>query len=277
MKWWFLALFLVVEILLFILLNQFNRHFSFWISVLILTPVVLFIGYVLYNFVSEQKQKQDRLLEHIIRETLHEINLPISTIEANIKMLSKNIDDKKDLKKIYRVESSLDRLKRLYNHLSYNIKKEILPIEKELVNLKSFIEDRVSFFREYNRNIFRLDVNNLVINVDKIGLEQSIDNIIENAMKYSKKESDILIYTDGTKLIIEDFGIGIEQDELSLIYQRYYQENSTNSGEGIGLSIVKSFCDRSDILLKIESKKGVGTKVIFDFKNLVTNENLQQM
>jgi len=276
MKGWFLALFLIVEILLFILLYQFNRHFDFWISVAILTPVILFIGYVLYNFLSEQKQQQDRLLEHIIRETLHEINLPISTIEANINMLSKNINNPKDLKKIDRVSSSLDRLKRLYNHLSYNLKKEIAPIEKERLDLKEFIEDRVAFFKEFNRNSFKLNLTNLIINVDKIGLEQSIDNIIENAMKYSSKDSDILIYLKDSKLIIQDFGIGIEQDELSLIYQRYYQENSTNSGEGIGLSIVKSFCDKSKILLKIESKKGVGTKVILDFKNLVINENLQQ-
>ena len=276
MKWWFLGLFLTVEILIFWLLNLFNKHFSFWISVVILIPFILFIGYILYNFISEQKEKQDKILEHIVRETLHEINLPISTIEANIKMLTKSLNNQKDLKRVDRVKSSLDRLKRLYSHLSYNIKKEIIPIEKEIVNLDKFIENRVAFFREFNRNPFELNLDKLKIEIDKIGLEQTVDNIIENAMKYSNKNSKIVIYTIGTKLIVQDFGIGIEQDELSLIYQRYYQESSKSSGDGIGLSIVKSFCDKSAIPLKIESQKGAGTKVILDFKNLIVNENLQQ-
>jgi signal transduction histidine kinase len=190
-------------------------------------------------------------------------------------MLSKKLDSK-DLKKANRIISSLDRLKRLYSHLSYNIKKEILPIQKEEINLKEFIEDRVAFFKEFNRNRFLIEVKPLLLLTDKIGLEQTIDNIIENAMKYSNKDSLISIYTDNKKLIIQDRGKGIEQSELSLIYQRYYQEDSTNLGEGIGLSIVKSFCDSNLINLKIESSKGVGTKVILDFKNIIIDENLQQ-
>jgi len=269
MKWWFLTIFLTVEILIFLLLYLFHQEFDFWISVILLTPAIILFGYILFNLINEQKRAQDKLLEHIVRETLHEINLPISTIEANIKMLSKNLDNQKDLKRLNRIKSSLDRLKRLYNHLSYNIKKEITPIEKEVLQLDTFIKDRVAFFQEFNRNIFKLKLKKLTINVDKIGLEQTIDNIIENAMKYSLKNSEILIYINSTKLTIQDFGIGIEQDELSLIYQRYYQENSTNIGEGIGLSIVKKFCDKNGINLKIESQKGIGTKVIMDFKNLI--------
>jgi signal transduction histidine kinase len=269
MKWWFLALFLVVQILLFALMYILNREFSFLVSALMLTPVILFIGYILYSLISEQKEKQDRLLEHIVRETLHEINLPISTIEANMKMLSKDMKSQKELKRVDRVNSALKRLNRLYEVLSYNIKKEIAQVEKEQIDLSIFIKDRVDFFKEFSRNSFKLNLENLKVEVDTIGLEQSVDNIIENAMKYSNRDSEILISIDKTKLIIEDFGVGIEQDELSLIYQRYYQENSASLGEGIGLSIVKSFCDANSIILKIESKKGVGTKVILDFKNLI--------
>ncbi len=88
-------------------------------------------------------------------------------------------------------------------------------------------------------------------------------------MKYSKRDSKIVIYIEKNKLIVEDSGVGIAQDELSLIYQIYYRNTQEGKGEGIGLSIVKEFCDKNSIVVKIESKKWVGTKVIFDFKSIV--------
>jgi len=233
-------------------------------------PALIIVGLILYASLIEPKRSQDRALEHLIRETLHEINLPISTIDANIKMISKTLHEPKDLKRLERVESALDRLKRLYMQLSYNIKKEIVPIEKEYINLKDLVNERVIYFSELNRNKFLLELNDLDIKVDKIGLEQVVDNILENSMKYSSKESNIVVKIESTLLSIEDFGIGIEQDELSLIYQRYYKESQEGKGEGIGLSIVKSYCDKCNIVLKIESKKGVGSKVTFDFKRLVS-------
>ena len=275
MKWWFLTLFLITQTLILLLFYFLHKEFSPLISIALLIPAIFLSGYILYNLLNEQKERQDKLLEHIVRETLHEINLPISTIEANMKMLSKNLNSTKDLKRVNRVINSLDRLKRLYNLLSYNIKKEILPIEKESIFLDKILKDRVAFFRELNRNRFILNLEPLYIKVDKIGLEQALDNIIENAMKYSNKDSNIEITIKNGKLHIKDYGIGIEQDELSLIYQRYYQESSSNIGEGIGLSIVKSFCDNSGILLKIESKKGYGTEVIMDFKRVILDEKLQ--
>ena len=88
-------------------------------------------------------------------------------------------------------------------------------------------------------------------------------------MKYSKKDTPIKIIMEDTKLMIQDRGIGIEDSELSLIYQRYYQSDNNFIGDGIGLSIVRRYCDKEGIGLKIESKKGAGTNVILDFKKVV--------
>ncbi len=271
MKLWFIFIFTLVGLLLIALYNflAINIFDSKFYTLVAIVPAFVITGLILYELIIEPKRSQDRVLENLIKETLHEINLPINTIDANIKMLSKRLSDSKDLKKLSRIEGSLDRLKRLYEQLSYNIKKELIPIVLEELDLKEIVKDRVSHFREFNRNEFILELNSLKIKVDKIGLEQVIDNIIENSMKYSVKDSEIFIKIYETTLEIEDFGIGIEQDELSLIYQRYYRESQEGRGDGIGLSIVKSYCDRYGITLKIESKKGVGTKVILDFNRLV--------
>jgi len=254
--------------MLFYYLFNFAEPFkeNLLLSFFAITPAILLIGYILFNFIIEPKVVQDRVLNHLIRETLHEINLPISTIEANIKMLEKSEENQKKLVKLRRIKEAINRLKRLYSQLNYNIKKEIMSIEQERVLLNKLIEERVEVFKDFNRNRFNKELSELEILVDKIGLEQVIDNILENAMKYSSKEQPIDVVIKDSKLIIKDRGIGIGEDELSLIYQRYYQEKHTNCGEGIGLSIVKRYCDNNNIELKIESKKGEGTVVILDFK-----------
>ncbi len=271
MKWLFILIFLIVEILLFMLffylfnyIEPFKKNFL--LSFFAITPAILLIGYILYNFIIEPKVAQDRVLNHLIRETIHEINLPISTIEANVKMLEKNEENSKNIVKLGRIKEAINRLKRLYSQLNYNIKKEIMPIEQERVLLDELVKERVSVFKDFNRNLFNVELNELELLIDKIGLEQVIDNILENAMKYSSKDKAIDIVIKDSKLIIKDRGIGIGEDELSLIYQRYYQESEANRGEGIGLSIVKRYCDSNNIELKIESKKGEGTIVILDFK-----------
>jgi len=275
MKFWLIVIFTLIVAILFTLHHIFFINLMFiqndyLLAFILLIPAILFSAYVFTTIALESKESQDKLLEHLIRESLHEINLPISTIEANIKMLKAKLDNEKDIKRAKRVEESLDRLKRLYNLLAYNLKREIYEIDKEEIELDKLIKDRVEFFKELNRNSFELSLTPLKIKSDKIGLEQTIDNIIENAMKYSNKDTTIKITINETKLIIQDSGIGIEDSELSLIYQRYYQSNDTFTGEGIGLSIVKRYCDNEGIGLKIESKKNVGTKVILDFKKVVT-------
>ena len=275
MKFWLILIFTFIVALLFELHHIFFLNLKFIqndyeLAFLLLIPAILFSAYVFTTIALESKESQDKLLEHLIRESLHEINLPISTIEANIKMLKRSLESEKDRKRATRIEEALDRLKRLYNLLAYNLKREIYEIEKEDIELDKLVKDRVDFFKELNRNNFKLNLTPLKIKTDKIGLEQTIDNIIENAMKYSKKDTTIKITIDGTKLMIKDSGIGIEDSELSLIYQRYYQSDDNFTGEGIGLSIVKRYCDKESIGLKIESKKDLGTKVILDFKKVIS-------
>ena len=275
MKFWLILIFTFIVALLFELHHIFFLNLKFIqndyeLAFLLLIPAILFSAYVFTTIALESKESQDKLLEHLIRESLHEINLPISTIEANIKMLKRSLESEKDRKRAIRIEEALDRLKRLYNLLAYNLKKEIYEIEKEEIELNKLIQNRVEFFKELNRNNFELNLTPLKIRADRIGLEQTIDNIIENAMKYSKKDTTITITIDGTKLTIKDNGIGIDDSELSLIYQRYYQSDDNFTGEGIGLNIVKRYCDKEGIGLKIESKKGIGTKVILDFKRVIS-------
>lgn len=118
--------------------------------------------------------------------------------------------------------------------------------------------------RLLNRNPFVLRLEPHEVIVDKIGFEKMLDNIISNAMKYSQKEQPIEIGLKDSILTIKDYGIGMDETELISIYERYYQLDTTAHGEGIGLALVKSYCDDEKIQIRIISSKGKGTSVKFD-------------
>ena len=231
-------------------------------------------GYIISTHLLAPKLQQDANLSHLSSEILHELNIPLSTIKANTTLLKKRISDEKSLKRLERIDSSSLRLERLYKELVYSIKKEIHPIEKERFSLYDVLLERIDTFRSFERHNFILDGEDVVIYADKIGFEKMIDNILMNAMKYSEKNSTISVSTHNNTLIIKDNGIGMDETQLLRIYERYYQGDTKRDGDGIGLALVKSYCDSEEIDIKIDSKKGVGTEVSLRFKvNFVSVSN----
>ena len=233
-------------------------------SSIVLLLSILF-GYILNSYILSQKLQIDENLLHLTKEIIHELNIPISTIQANSSLLKRTLkDSEKSLKRLSRIDASTERLKSLYAELVYSIKKEIHTIEKEEFLVEDLIVERVEAMKLLNRNPFVLKLNSHRVNVDKIGFEKMLENIISNAMKYSDKDAPIEILLREDILTITDQGIGMDETELITIYERYYQLDNTAYGEGIGLALVKAYCDDEKIKIKISSKKGEGTEVSLD-------------
>ena len=230
----------------------------------------IILGYIINAYILSHKLKIDENLLHLTKEILHELNIPISTIQANSTLLKRTLkDNEKSLKRLSRIDASTERLERLYAELVYSIKKEIHTIEKEEFLLKELIEERVESMKLLNRNPFILKLEPFSVYVDKIGFEKMLDNIISNAMKYSDKDAPIVILLEGHNLSIIDQGIGMDETELITIYERYYQLDNTAYGEGIGLALVKAYCDDEKIKIRITSKKEEGTKVSLDLSSII--------
>jgi len=248
-----------------------NRNIGLFMALFLFLVLSLGFGYILSHYILSQKIRIDESLLHLTKEILHELNIPIATIEANSKLLKRTLkENEKGLKRLGRIDDASKRLERLYMELIYSIKKEIHTIEKEQVSLLLLIKERTDILKLQKRNPFILDIEPFDIYVDKIGFEKMLDNILINAMKYSDKSSTIEIKLEGSVLFIKDSGVGMDEVELITIYERYYQADSHVSGEGIGLALVKAYCDDEKIRIDISSQKGVGTVVRFDLSNVRT-------
>ena len=242
---------------------------NFGIALAFFVPAIAAVGYLLLSEAHSSKARQDARLEHLTREILHEINLPIATIHSNLQMLSARIENPHNRKRIERSEAALARLRRLYDELDYRIRREFHAIEAEPFDLAEMVRERVGVHEEMGRNPFVLQLEPCRVVLDRIGMEQVLDNVIENAMKYSEASQPIDLSLYEGRLTIRDRGIGMDGAQIARIYERYYQGDTHNPGEGIGLALVKRYCDEMGIGIRIDSTPGEGTYVTFDLHKVI--------
>ena len=248
--------------------NWHLSQFNFFIAGVLVILVALGWGYVLSALIFAPKKQMEDTLTSLTNDIIHELNIPLSTIKANSEMLKKTMDDEKSLKRIKRIEDASVRLKKLYDELVYSIRKEMHSIEKEVFDLEDLIKERVSVFQEQKRNPFHLALEPFMIEADKIGFEQMLDNLLSNAMKYSSKKSTIEVVLHNQTLSVKDQGVGMSSTELLRMHERYYQADDNKEGDGIGFALVRAYCDEEGINIHIDSEKGVGTNVELDLSKV---------
>ena len=265
---YFVTMFTLLMAVYRFLENWHLSEFNFFMAGILVFVVAIGWGYVLSALIFAPKKKMEDTLSSLTNNIIHELNIPLSTIQANTTMLKKGLEDEKTLKRLGRIEDASVRLEKLYNELVYSIRKEMHTIEKERFYVHTLLKERIAVFEEQGRNCFKLNVVEYEIEVDKIGFEQMFDNLIANAMKYSDKESNISVILDGDILSIADKGVGMSSTDLLQVYERYFQVDEKKEGEGIGLSLVKTYCDEENIGIQIKSEKGAGTTILLDLEKV---------
>ncbi|WP_457746584.1 sensor histidine kinase [Sulfurimonas sp.] len=238
---------------------------------LILFSVVIFVFVLSLLFLkmfAKPFQKMNKQLDNFIKDSMHEINTPLSIINVNIDLYNRKNEKNKYMQ---RMKAATKVLSNIYNDMDYLIKHERLDYEKKKINFSLFVKERIEYFAEV------ASMKNIIINasIEECGilymndkqLQRLVDNNISNAIKYSYENSeiDIALYKkDGRcHLSFKDYGVGIEKTKK--IFSRYYRENISKGGFGIGLNIVKSIIVQENIELIIESKLHEGSHFLYIF------------
>ena len=248
-------------------LNQ--ENFVYIIVPLLIVGLSIFLGFT--NSILKPLFKSDEKLEQSIKETLHELNIPVSTIKMNTRLLEKSLNDEKSLKRLERIKQASNNLLKLYENMEYNIKKEIDKIDKKEFYLDEVIKNSCDKFEDIkNGTKIFITVPNIKVFTDLNGFEKTIDNLISNAIKYNSKINPeiIISYKDFT-LSIFNRGEKIDTNNLLIIFDKYYQENPLNDGFGLGLSMVKEFCDKNKISINIDTKSEEGNFFNLNLKNIL--------
>ncbi|WP_428023869.1 sensor histidine kinase [Arcobacter sp.] len=212
------------------------------------------VGFAIYSL--RPMKEALRLLEDFLKDLIHDLNTPATSILLNSKLLRR----RGDFEEIERIELSAKAISSLYKNLELITPNQISKDEE--ISLLELIDGKIELLQKlYPKILFTKNMQDVTIKSNKNAVDRIIDNLLTNACKYNKKNGQVIISTNNKKLIIEDTGLGIKN--IKKVFQRYYKENDT--GLGIGMSIVKQLCDILDINISISSIVDKGTKVELTF------------
>ena len=209
----------------------------------------------------------------------HELRTPVSVILTESQYSLEYADTLEEAKDSFSViQRQAKKMSELINQimeLSKIEKQIIIPtkkinfseiIEKILLDYKNLIDKKnIKISKEIEENIF--------ITGDKIMIERLLDNLLNNAMKFTKNEIKIKLYSENENCIleVEDNGIGMSEEFKNLIWGRFYQINDSrnkkiNKGFGLGLFLVSKIIEQHNAVINVESDLNKGTKFIAKFK-----------
>ncbi|MDM5263638.1 HAMP domain-containing sensor histidine kinase [Sulfurovum sp. XTW-4] len=232
--------------------------------------MVVFIFFMLFGLYLAKlflKPMRDSivLLDRFIKDTTHELNTPLSAILANIEMMDTDVMVEKNKTKLARINIAAKTVSVLYKDLTYLMLEEDQQNHDEEIEIKELIYNRVEYFSVLAQSkhiAYDLDLEESTIMMDRRKLTRVIDNLISNAIKYNKRNGTIGIRSREGLLVVWDTGIGIHEEKVPYIFDRYMRFNNSEGGFGIGLSIVKKIVDEYHISIEVDSKEGEGTKMV---------------
>lgn len=227
-----------------------------------------------FNKMTRGLKSTENLQKEFINNVSHEIKTPVSSIEGFAKFLKdKNLTDEEreeyaniiieEAKRLENLTGKILKLSKLNNQEIITNKQEI-EVAEQIRKVISLLEPKWAK-KDIKINV-SLEEKTFLGDEDLIF--QVWVNIIDNAIKFSNigESIDIKIYEKDSNINVEikDHGIGMKEEELEKVYDRFYQIDKSHSkeGSGLGLAIVKRIVELSEGKMKIKSKENKGTTVI---------------
>ena len=227
-----------------------------------------------FNKMTHGLKSTENLQKEFINNVSHEIKTPVSSIEGFAKFLKdKNLTQEEreeyaniiieEAKRLENLTGKILKLSKLNNQEIITNKQEI-EVAEQIRKAISLLEPK------WSKKDIKINVSleEKIFLGDEDLIFQVWVNIIDNAIKFSNEGGsiDIKVYEkDGNiNVEIKDRGIGMKEEELEKVYDRFYQIDRSHSkeGSGLGLAIVKRIVELSEGKIEIKSKENKGTTVI---------------
>lgn len=261
----------------------------FMVPSLIFTFIMLLI--FLYAIMTAFKQKKiNEMKTDLINNMTHELKTPISSISLAGQMLADPavrksetmmkhvsdviIDDSKRLR--FLVEKVLQMS--LYYEQETALNLSDVDANKAISSLAHTFKLKVEKFG--GKLTLNLDAHNPLIEVDEMHFTNLVLNLLDNAVKYRRKDSPMLLTvttsnpsTNTLRIVVSDTGIGIKKENLSRIFDKFYRVNTGNvhdvKGFGLGLAYVKKMVKEFKGEISVSSEFGKGTTFTIVFPTLI--------
>ncbi len=252
---------------------------TFWVGLsglFLLTTISVFI-YIIYNFFRQKRISEVK--NDFINNMTHELKTPISTISVASEVLM-NTKSENESDRILRYSQIIFnenlRMRKLVDKVLNvaTIERGLVTIDKEEIDITKTIYKVVEGFcfetcpGEVKIN-YRFKAKDKTVWADKLHLRNILNNLVDNAVKYSGQNPEITITTetidDYIKISVADNGKGIPKESLNKVFEKFYRVPSGNvhnvKGFGLGLYYVKTMVDSHDGKIEINSVTNKGTTI----------------
>lgn len=220
----------------------------------------------------------DQIKSNFFANISHEFRTPLTLIKGQLENVLRMVKDETVKKKLNIAFNNSNRLNRLINQVLDLSKLESgkMKLEFETTDIVLLLKNRVASFdslAEQNKILMKFEskVESLLLSIDKEKIEEVIDNLLSNSFKFTPPGGKInmtldeekLEFTNNAVITISDTGIGIAEDKLANIFDRFFQADSSSTkqyeGTGLGLAIVKEIVELHGGSITVTSKINTGT------------------
>ncbi len=258
-----------------------TRHILSQMFGIIITVFLLMIAFSLafwYLFRTVSRLRTiEEMKDDFVSNMTHELKTPIAiAYSANDALLNYDTSNDPDKKTNYLTIAN-KQLKRL-GELVENIlamsmeRRKAMKLRPEDIPLREFVEEIAAAQRMRGDKDITINVNvadNIVVEADKTHLANVLNNLIDNAIKYSDESVEISISCDNNELSVRDNGIGIPSKSIPYLFNKFYRVPHGNRqdvrGYGIGLYYVKSILDKMGWAIEVKSTEGKGSVFTIKF------------
>lgn len=224
------------------------------------------------NQMASSLARQEALRRRLTTDVAHELRTPLANVSSHLELMQEGVWEPTperlqscydEISRITQLVSDLERLRQ--------VESQNPTLEQESVDLLELARSVCTGFEaelKAKNLTCTVEGETAVVRGDESRLRQVMTNLMSNAVKYSHEGGAIHVYTDcdaeSGKLVVEDEGIGIPEEELPLIFERFYRTDRSRSrktgGAGIGLTIAKSIVQAHGGSVTAQSGKGRGSR-----------------
>ncbi len=244
-----------------------SQMFGIIITVFLLMVAFSLAFWYLFRTVSRLRTIEE-MKDDFVSNMTHELKTPIAiAYSANDALLNYDTTNDPDKKTKYLTIAN-KQLKRL-GELVENIlamsmeRRKTMKLRPEDIQLREFVEEIAAAQRMRGDKDITINVNvadNIVVEADTTHLANVLNNLIDNAIKYSDESVEISISGDNNELSVRDNGIGIPSKSIPYLFNKFYRVPHGNRqdvrGYGIGLYYVKGIIDKMGWSIEVKSTEG---------------------
>ncbi len=249
----------------------------FILGAILFTLIITTAFFITIRTLLKQK-KLSEIKSDFINNMTHEFKTPLATISLAVDALKNEKVSGNKEKTEYFTAIIKEENKRMNKQVETILQAALLDKQEVQLNLKRSAAHDLVVAALNNINLqveekggsleVELDAENDVVNADEVHFTNLINNLLDNAVKYSKENLHIKLSTKSTghhfKISIEDNGIGMNKETLHRIFEKFYRAHTGNvhnvKGFGLGLSYVKTMVEAHHGTIKAESVLGKGSK-----------------